>query len=177
MLLKDSICFECDNKKICRHFHTINNEYSLTVKIEQCDNYKNDKSCLNDKNQFKTTVDNNIALLKANSPTTGFIDLKQFDTIGNISVEGIKPEKRMCEICKCMKPITDLLTCNKCGKEVCQSCSNSYKDINTKEIETICYDCQPDVSSPSWEIKNFIKDESENGKKENRTSNKKSKKS
>lgn len=178
MLSINSLCLTCTNRKFCRHFYNANIESDITIEIKECNNVKPEvKSSLEIKEpKLDASYLSDPSTVLLSTKNEGFIDLKQFDTIGKVSIEHLEPEKQICSICKKEKPVTDLVQCNKCGKTVCQMCSNSYKDVDTKEIETICYECQPDTSSTEWNIKNFIKEESSNGRKNSKSSNKKSKK-
>lgn len=177
MLSKESLCHTCENRKICRHFYNANTEFSMTIEIKQCDNVKSENNFPKINTTPYITGGNSTALLNTQSISEGYLDLKQYDTIGKVSVGKMDVEKEVCEICKKKKPITELLKCSKCGKLVCQSCSNTYKDIDTKELETICYECKPDEKTLDWDIKSFIEEEDKNGKKNNRPSSTKSKKS
>lgn len=178
MLSKESLCFTCDNRKICRHFYNANMEFSLSIEIKQCDNVKLKENFPKINSTLIANGEPKTALLNTTpSLSEGYIDLKKYDTIGKVSIEKLEVEKSLCEICKNKKPITELLKCNKCGKTVCQSCSNTFKDIDTKELETICYECKPDDKSIDWDIKSFVEEEDKNGRKNNKSSSTKSKKS
>ena len=188
MIKDNSLCCSCENKNICKKFDSYLLDYNTVIIIKECKNYNgitnnNDLnvSCtpsIKSKIDVQEDVSNNTSLYTDYSNSSKIDNDTQIDKIDNKN--SIKGD---CPICDSKN--VKLIKCNKCGKEVCNDCCDTFVDMDTNKVENICYSCSPkkellelsidsfidDNNTLSYE--NFIKDKEEKKKSKTNKSNKK----
>lgn len=171
MLNNNSICLHCYNKSICNKLTKIVSDLSIDICVKNCDFYvKNKNEQANNKVEESNTniiSSTNTSTNDSNIDDINDMGYKIYNDYSNVATKDKDKEKEeknkeedtdkgVCSICGEEKK---LIKCSKCGKEVCYNCSDTYKDMNTNEIEHCCYNCmEPIDTTEDFCIDSFIDD-------------------
>lgn len=164
------LCFNCNNKAICKHYNYIINNTDVTLEVKTCSHLKQESRVdFASINTYDNMTDIKIksAEIKPVIPTTTtipiietkktkeYINVNQMfpdefkDVISDFKVTKEPTPLVTCDGCSDKVYEEDKLTCSKCEASICISCGYTVVSDDGIGLTTVCGDCFSTVEDAS----------------------------